>query len=81
MDSRDKKILYDIRNKLGGSIHIITKKKKLKYQLRDKKGLITLLEGVNGLIRNPTRMLEMNKLCQKYKIELLFPKPLLFNSG
>ena len=36
---------------------------------------------MNGLIRNPTRMLQMNKLCLKYGIKLLYPKSLTFNNG
>lgn len=81
MDIRDKKALYDIKHKLGGSIYTIANANALKYQLSHKKGLITLLENVNGLIRNPARLLQMNKLCLKYGIELIYPKPLTFNNG
>lgn len=34
-----------------------------------------------GLIRNPVRMLQMNKLCVKYGIDIIYPKPLTFNNG
>lgn len=81
MDLRDKKALYEIKHKLGGSIRSIANANALRYQLRNKKGLILLINSVNGLIRNPYRMLQMNKLCVKYKIKLLYPKPLTFNNG
>jgi hypothetical protein len=81
MDIRDKNVLYEIKQKLGGSIYTIANANALKYQLSHKKGLIVLINGVNGLIRNPIRMLQMNKLCLKYGINLLFPKPLTFNNG
>lgn len=81
MDLRDKKALYEIKQKLGGSIHTIANANALRYQLSHKKGLIILLNGVNGLIRNPIRMLQMNKLCLKYGIEFLYPKPLTYNNG
>jgi hypothetical protein len=81
MDARDKKALYNIKHKLGGSIYTIANANALKYQLSHKKGLITLLNNINGLIRNPTRMLQMNKLCVKYGIELIYPKTLAFNNG
>ena len=81
MDIRDKKALFDIRHKFGGSIRTIARANALKYQISHKKGLIALLEAVNGLIRNPSRLLQMNKLCVKYRIELLYPKPLTFNNG
>jgi hypothetical protein len=81
MDIRDKSALYEIKHKLGGSIYTIANANALRYQLSHRKGLIVLIKGVNGLIRNPTRMLQMNKLCLKYGIELLYPKPLTFNNG
>jgi hypothetical protein len=81
MDIRDKSVLYEIKHKLGGSIYTIANANALRYQLSHRKGLIILIKGVNGLIRNPTRMLQMNKLCLKYGIELLYPKPLTFNNG
>lgn len=81
MDTRDKSALYEIKHKLGGSIHTIANANALKYQLSHRKGLIILINGVNGLIRNPARLLQMNKLCLKYKIELLYPQPLTYNNG
>jgi len=81
MDSRDKQALFEIKHRLGGSIYNIANANALKYQLSHKKGLINLINGVNGLIRNPTRMLQMNKLCMKYGIKLQYPKPLTFNNG
>ena len=81
MDIRDKKALFDIKHKFAGSIRTIARANALKYQISHKKGLIALLEAVKGLIRNPSRLLQMNKLCVKYRIELLYPKPLTFNNG
>ena len=81
MDIRDKKALYEIKHKLGGSIYTIANANALRYQLSHRKGLIFLLNKINGLIRNPSRMLQMNKLCLKYGIVLIYPKPLTFNNG
>jgi hypothetical protein len=65
MDLRDKKALYEIKHKLGGSIYTIANANALRYELSHKKGLVVLLNGINGLIRNPIRMIQMNKLCVK----------------
>jgi hypothetical protein len=81
MDLRDKKVLYEIKHKLGGSIYTIANANALRYQLSHRKGLISLINGINGLIRNPSRMLQMNKLCVKYGIKLIYPKPLTYNNG
>ncbi|KAG9227927.1 hypothetical protein BJ875DRAFT_479063 [Amylocarpus encephaloides] len=81
MDIRDKQVLYEIKHKFGGSIYTISNANALRYQLSHKKGLMCLINVVNGLIRNPTRILQMNKLCVKYNINLLDTKPLTFNNG
>jgi len=81
MDERDKAALYEIKHKYGGSIKPVANAKALRYKLRHKKGLIDLINGVNGLIRNPARLLQMNKLCVKYGIELKESLPLTFNNG
>jgi Proton-conducting membrane transporter/NADH-Ubiquinone oxidoreductase (complex I), chain 5 N-terminus/LAGLIDADG endonuclease len=81
MDFRDSKVLYEIKHKLGGTIRTMANANALRYELRHKKGLIALLNNINGLIRNPIRMLQMNKLCVKYGIILYYPKPLTYNNG
>lgn len=81
MNIRDKKVLFDIRHQFGGSTHAIANGFALKYQISHKKGIIALLEAVNGLIRNPSKLLQMNKLCVKYNIVPIYPKPLTFHNG
>ncbi len=81
MDIRDKKALYLVKHKYGGSIKPVSGAKALKYKLRNKNGLVHLINDINGLIRNPTRLLQINKLCNKYVIDLKYPKPLTYNNG
>ena len=40
-----------------------------------------MIEAVNGEIRNPTRLLQMNKLCVKFDIKLIYPNKLSFCNG
>jgi proton-conducting membrane transporter/LAGLIDADG DNA endonuclease family protein len=81
MDARDKKALDVIKHKYGGSIKQISNANAFRYKLRHKKGLIWLINDVNGNIRNPARLLQINKLCVKYDIVLKNPEPLTFNNG
>lgn len=81
MDIRDIKALYEIKLKYGGRIKPISNANAVRYKLRHKKGLVSLLSDINGLIRNPTRLLQMNKLCSKYNIKLNYPLPLTFNNA
>jgi hypothetical protein len=81
MDARDLSALYDIKHVFGGSIYSLSGANAFKYQLSHRKGLIYLINSINGEIRNPKRLLQMNKLCIKYNIELIMPKPLTYNNG
>ena len=81
MDARDKKALNEIKHKYGGTIKWVSNANAVRYKLRHKKGLISLINDMNGLIRNPVRLLQMNKLCLKYSIKLKYPEPLTFNNG
>ena len=79
MDKEDKFALYTIKHKFGGSIKEISSG--LKYKLAHKYGLIKLVSSVNGLIRNPTRMLQLDKVCKLYGIEFEVSKPLTYYNG
>ena len=81
MDARDKKALYLIKHRYGGAVKQISNANAFKYKLRHKAGLILLMNDVNGFIRNPTRLLQMNKLCVKFNIQLKYPEKLSFNDG
>lgn len=81
MDVRDEAVLYEIRHKFGGGITSISGGKALKYKVRDKQGVISFINAVNGLIRNPSRMLQLNKLCIKYGINFKEPSALTFDNG
>ena len=80
-DTRDKKVLYLIQHKYGGSVKQISNAYAFKYKLRNRAGLIALINDVNGLIRNPTRLLQINKLCEKFNIELKYANNVIFNHG
>lgn len=40
-----------------------------------------MIEAVNGEIRNPVRLIELNKICEKYGIELKQPNRLEYKNG
>jgi len=81
MGINDKKPLYEIKHKYGGYVKPISGSNALKYKLRNPKGLINLINDINGLIRNPIRMLQLNRICVKYNVKLIAPQPLTYNDG
>jgi len=78
---KDKSLLYDIKHKYGGSIKSISGFNAFRYKLHHKKGLISLVNDVNGLIRNPNKILQLNKICVLYNIKLKSNISLTFNNG
>lgn len=78
---RDVECLNLIKEKYGGYVKTKANKNHLRYRLHNKKGMLDLISGINGLIRNPIRLLQLAKICEKYNIPVLDPKPLTYNNG
>jgi hypothetical protein len=81
MEIRDQHCLYLVKQKFGGAIQVRSEQNYLRYRLHNKSGLLLLIHSVNGLIRNPVRMLQLGKICDKYDLELIYPEPLTYNNG
>jgi len=81
MDLRDKHCLYQIKQKYGGSVKLRAGDNHLRYRLHHKAGLLNLIKAINGLIRNPVRIIQLGKICLKYNIYLKDSEPLNYYSG
>ncbi len=81
MDIRDERALQAIKNVYGGSIKLRSGVNALRYRLHNKDGLLNLICDVNGHIRNPVRLIQLNYICIKYDIALIYPDKLKFNHG
>ena len=81
MDIRDEHALQIIKNRYGGSIKLRSNAKALRYRLHHKSGLFALIFDVNGQIRNSNRLVQLNKLCDKYELTLIYPEKLDYDSG
>lgn len=81
MDIRDVHCLYIIKNRYGGSVKLRSGSNSMRYRLHHKKGLIILLNDINGLIRNSKRILQFNRLISRYNIEYINYSSLYFESG
>jgi LAGLIDADG endonuclease len=78
---RDKNTLYQIKQKFGGSIKLRAGLNHLRYRMHHKQGMLNLIKAVNGEIRNPIRLLQLNKICEKYNISIIQPCNLTFENG
>ncbi len=81
MDIRDEHALHIIKNVYGGSIKLVSGRKALRYRLRHKQGFLALVNDVNGEIRNSYRLMQLNKICLKYGITLIYPEKLTYENG
>lgn len=81
MKMTDKHCLFQIKQKFGGSVKLRSGINWLRYRVHHKKGLLDLINSVNGEIRNPIRLLEFNKICEKYSIPLIQASELTYYNG
>ena len=81
MSIRDEHALQIVKNVYGGSIKLRSNTKAIRYRLHHKSGLLNLINDVNGNIRNPNRLTQLNKICLKYDILLVLPVKLIANNG
>jgi ubiquinol-cytochrome c reductase cytochrome b subunit len=81
MDIRDEHALHIIKNVYGGSVKLVSGAKALRYSLRHKEGFLALVNDINGEIRNSYRLIQLNKICLKYVITLIYPEKLTYENG
>lgn len=81
MDIRDERALQAVKRVYGGSIKLRSNANAIRYRLHHKEGLLNLINDVNGQIRNPNRMVQLNKICLKYKLNLIWPGKLTTDNG
>lgn len=82
MDIRDERALQTVKTVYGGSIKLRSGVSALRYRLHHKKGLLNLINDVNGHIRNPIRLIQLKFICHKYNITLVEnPEKLTYNNG
>lgn len=81
MDIRDERALQAVKNVYGGSIKLRSGANALRYRLHNKIGLLNLINDVNGHIRNPIRLIQLNYICVKYNITLNYPEKLTLDNG
>jgi len=69
------------KTKFGGSVKSRSGVNWLRYRLHHKKGLLELINAVNGEIRNPVRLLQLNQICEKYNLPVIQSSTLTYNNG
>ena len=81
MSLEDEHALAIIKQNLGGSIKLRSGVKALRYRLHNKKGMIELINRINGKIRHTSRIKQLELVCYKLEIGIRYPSNLTVNNG
>jgi hypothetical protein len=80
METRDIACLYKIKNRYGGSIKPTSHAAAIRYRLHHMAGITAVLNDLNGLLYNPIRIVQFQKLATLYNIEYTPSVTLEYNS-
>lgn len=80
MEIRDRACLYKIKERYGGSIKATSHAAAIRYRLHHKAGIIAVLNDLNGLLYNPVRIEQFQKICSLYNISFIPSVNLEYNS-
>ncbi|NP_696987.1 Orf243 (mitochondrion) [Monosiga brevicollis] len=80
VETSNLKCLYRIKTVFGGNIKP-GKGKWHRYKLHHKEGIINIVNSLNGRLRNPVRILQLDKVCALYNIKLLDTPSLNYSSN
>jgi len=81
MSLQDEHALAIIKQKLGGSIKLRSGVKGLRYRLHNKKGMIELINRINGKIRHTSRVKQLESICSNLNIRIIYPKVISINNA
>ena len=80
MEPRDIACLMKIKNIYGGSVKSTGRADAVRYRLHHDEGITKIINDLNGLLYNPIRINQFQKLCILHNIKYIEPKPLEYNS-
>ena len=81
MSLQDEHALAIIKQKLGGSVKLRSGVKALRYRLHNKKGMIDLINRINGKIRHTSRIKQLESICLRLNIDIIYPSDITKDNG
>lgn len=85
MGIEDEHALLQVKQKLGGSLKLRSGAKALRYRIHNKKGMVELINRINGNVRYENRIEQLKRVCEnlniEYKGSLLLTKESAWMSG
>lgn len=81
MGLQDEHALAIIKQNLGGSIKLRSGVKALRYRLHNKTGMVDLVKRINGNIRHTTRIKQLEQVCSRLEIDIIYPCNITRDNG
>ena len=81
MGLQDEHALAIIKQKLGGSLKLRSGVKAIRYRLHNKKGMVELINRINGKIRHTSRLKQLESICLALSIDIKYPFYINLNNG
>lgn len=81
MSLQDEHALAIIKQKLGGSLKLRSGVKAIRYRLHNKKGMIDLINRINGKIRHTSRIKQLEQICSNLNILIKYPSAITKHNG
>lgn len=81
IDIYDEHALLQIKQKLQGSVKLRSNARAFRYRLHHKAGILKAISKLNGRCRNSKRVVQLQNLCRKRKIDFISPQPLNLKKG
>ena len=76
IETRDIACLYKLKQRFGGSVKSTSHAKAVRFRLHHKAGINLVINDINGLLQNPVRVAQLERICTLYNI-LVIPNKLL----
>jgi len=81
MGLSDEHALAIIKQKLGGSLKLRSGVKALRYRLHNKKGMIDLINRINGNIRHTSRIKQLESICLNLDIKIKYANSITIDNA
>lgn len=81
MALQDEHALAIIKQKLGGSLKLRSGVKAIRYRLHNNKGILELVNRINGKIRHTSRVKQLESICSNLNIRIIYPTAITKDNG
>lgn len=81
MEPRDIACLYKLKQMYGGAIKVTSHANAVRWRLHHKAGILAVIDDLNGLLYNPVRIAQLERVCLLYNKSLTPTTPLTYKNG